>query len=198
MPGANAPPPGPIEIRELDTKSRDFLVDDYKLKVQYLTGQFDRMWNRLSYFLTVELTLFGALGYLVFDTQGRDLRVVLALAVIGVVVSLGFYFVGAEDRFLVAAYRADLRGAANVLAAAFDKLPWYGDHYVGSRSGGPDPFHVAGDQPGVWSRYREETSMTRMPSILGFLLTVVWAIVGVMSYSELWAFAPTWGRTLGS
>ena len=102
--------------------SLQFLVDDYKLKVQYLTDHFSRMWNRLSYFVTVELALLSALGYVVFDSEGRDLRVAPVVVVLGAVTSSVWYFAGAQDRFLVTAYRDDLRATAKLLAKVLKGL----------------------------------------------------------------------------
>jgi hypothetical protein len=181
-----------VDIKQLDDTSRQFIVEDYKLKVQYLTDHFSRMWNRLSYFLTVELAVFGALGYFLFDSQGRDVRVAPAVAVLGGLTSIAWYVVGAQDRFLVTAYRDDLRGIANLLSAALVGMSWYGEHYVGSRSGGPLPFRPKIESQGLWSWYREEWSITHMPSILAFLLVIFWGFVGVASYCETWVFARHW------
>jgi hypothetical protein len=175
-----------------DDVSRQFLIDDYKLKVQYLTDHFSRMWTRLSYFVTVQLALFSALGYVVFDSQGRDLRVVPVVAGLGMVTSLAWYVVGAQDRFLVTAYRGDLRGTAKLLSQVLKGLSWYGPHYVGSRSGGPSRVHVEPEDSGFLSWYVEEWSITRLPSLLAIILLLCWASVGLMLYWEVWLLAGVW------
>jgi len=40
----------------------DLLFDDYKVKLDYVRGQYDRLWQRFNFFLTVELVLFGFLA----------------------------------------------------------------------------------------------------------------------------------------
>jgi hypothetical protein len=190
-------PPTNEEIGDIaaNSDSHQFLVEDYKLKVQYLTDHFSRMWNRLSYFLTVELALFGALGYVVFDSQGRDLRVAPVVVALGAATSLAWYVVGAQDRFLVTAYRDDLRATANLLSEVLRGLSWYGPHYVGSRSGGPPRVHVEPEDSGFLSWYVEELSITRLPSLLAILLVLFWALVGIMWYWAVWAFADVWNST---
>jgi hypothetical protein len=37
----------------------DFLVKDYELKVDFLSKQYERMWFRFNFFVSIELALFG-------------------------------------------------------------------------------------------------------------------------------------------
>ena len=150
------------------------------------------MWTRLSYFVTVQLALFSALGYVVFDSQGRDMGVVPVVPGPGMVTSLAWYVVGAQDRFLVTAYRDDLCATAKLLSEVLKGLSWYGPHYVGSRSGGPLRVHLEPDDSGFLSWYVEEWSITRVPSLLAIILLLFWAFVGLMWYWEVWPFAGVW------
>jgi len=61
--------------------TEDFLSEDYKLKVDFLKSQFDRLWTRFNYFLTVEMALFGALGFVVFEK--RDFAPVPLIGLLG-------------------------------------------------------------------------------------------------------------------
>lgn len=89
--------------------SRDFPVKDYELKVRYLTDHFGRMWTRFNYFVGIESALVG--GKLIFGNG----QLTNEVAVVGAGVSLIWYFMGAEDRFLVRLYRGHVEDAANVL-----------------------------------------------------------------------------------
>jgi hypothetical protein len=184
-------------LAKLTDESIKFLIDDYKLKVDYLTKHFDRMWTRFSFFLTIELALFGFLGYLLFDSSGRDVRSVPVPTLLGIVSSLLWYIVGAQDRFLVSSYRDDLRGIANVLAASLPGIDWYGSHYVGSRCGGPPPFPSSETKRGLLSWYRPAAGLTHLPAILGLLLVVIWLAIFLMWYFEFWVFAPAWVSSQG-
>jgi hypothetical protein len=91
-------------------KKETFAVENFKLNVDYLKTQYDRMWTRFNYFLTVQLALFGFFGWIVFERQepaGARLP-----GAIGTLVSLIWYVTAAEDRALVAAYRKQVARAA--------------------------------------------------------------------------------------
>jgi hypothetical protein len=89
---------------------REFLLNDYELKVEYLTEHFGRMWTRFNYFVGIESALVG--GNLIFG----DGKLSPQIAIVGVVVSLIWYVMGAEDRFLVRVYRGHVKDAADLIA----------------------------------------------------------------------------------
>jgi hypothetical protein len=91
---------------------KDFLVKDYELKVAYLTQHFGRMWTRFNYFVGIESALAG--GKLIFGNGKLSPEV----AIVGAMVSLIWYVMGAEDRFLVRVYRGHVKDAADLIAAA--------------------------------------------------------------------------------
>ena len=93
---------------------KDFLVKDYDLKIGYLTQHFGRMWTRFNYFVGIESALVG--GKLIFGNGKLSTEV----AVVGAIVSLVWYVMGAEDRFLVRVYRGHVKDAADRLA----KVVW--------------------------------------------------------------------------
>jgi hypothetical protein len=93
---------------------KDFLANDYELKVRYLTDHFGRMWTRFNYFVSIESALIG--GKLIFGNGKLSPEV----AIVGAIVSLIWYVMGAEDRFLVRVYRKHVKDAADLLA----KEPW--------------------------------------------------------------------------
>ncbi len=68
------------------------------------------MWTRFNFFLTVEVALFASLGYVVFGGDIDNQRAALASGITGLVISLLWLHVGAQDRHLVEAYRSDVAG----------------------------------------------------------------------------------------
>ena len=83
-------------------ESKEFdLVDDYKSKVAYLKDHFTRMWTRFNFFLTIHSAMFAAI---VLKTGNYEEFV----AVFGVILSILWYVFGAQDRYLVALYRAQI------------------------------------------------------------------------------------------
>ena len=87
-------------------KPEDFLIKDYELKINYLTNQFQRMWTRFNFFLTIESGLIG--GQFIIGNGKFNQE----LAFAGAVISLIWYIFGAEDRYLVRIYRKHVQNAA--------------------------------------------------------------------------------------
>jgi hypothetical protein len=90
---------------------KDFLIADYELKIQYLTDHFSRMWTRFNYFIGIESALIG--GKLIFGGE----KLSRGVAIVGAVVSLIWYVMGAEDHFLVRVYRDEHVKKAGALVA---------------------------------------------------------------------------------
>jgi hypothetical protein len=150
----------------------EYLFEDYKLKLDYVKGQYERLWQRFSFFLTLELALFGFLGYLTLDAQRFDVgkpAATLLPGVLGLVAPLLWYVVGAQDRRLVEVYRDRANQAAEAFAQHPDGLPNYGKS------------HAAADIPAGWndvrSWYSRALSMTRLPATIALALVVVWLMV---------------------
>lgn len=137
-------------------------LEDYKLKLGYLTAQFDRLWTRFNFFLSIETALFGFLGYLVFDN--RNVRAIPFVAAIGVVLSVLWYIIGAQDQALVRCYRKRADAAAIHLS---EKDPEW-----------PEGQHAASEVPAHWTNflswYSRGLSITHLPVILSLLLVCVW------------------------
>jgi hypothetical protein len=161
----------------MTTPTRDFLLEDYRLKAQYLTDQFSRMWNRFQFLLTIETAVAG----LYFAPLG-DKRIVSApaFAIIGITVSLFWYTVGAQDRAYVVWYRMQLENAAKKVAPAFG-LDQYS--YVGDETG----FGSAHDLPVLGSfkvhfvsplEWRvDRISVTHLAAAFPLLVLVFWIVM---------------------
>ena len=146
----------------------DFVVEDYKLKLDYLKTQFDRLWTRFNFFLTIEVGLFGFLGWMVFEKENPSASRVPAA--IGLAVSVLWYVFAAEDRALVDSYRDRTTHAAEEIAKR-----WPSDF-----SAYPND-HVAAEQGNVWtspvSWYWKPISITRLPVLVSLLLIAVWLVL---------------------
>src|SRR5947207_15764363 len=94
-----------------DPKRRfsDFALKDYELKIQYLTSHFQRMWTRFNYFVVIQAALIG--GKTIFGNEAIS----IAGLCFGLGLSIAWYVMGAEDRFLVQQYRSHVAVAADVL-----------------------------------------------------------------------------------
>src|SRR5215204_3463194 len=76
-----------------------FLLEDYKLKAQYLTAHFSRMWTRFNFFLTINSALFA------FSVQQDTAGLAPLFVAAGIPLSALWYFFGATDNYLVDVYR---------------------------------------------------------------------------------------------
>jgi hypothetical protein len=87
-----------------------FLLKDYEFKITYLSNHFTRMWNRFNYFVAIETALVG--GKFLIPNGALS----PALAIAGVLISVLWYVMGAEDRYLVRLYRYQVARAAGAVA----------------------------------------------------------------------------------
>lgn len=88
-----------------------FLLEDYKLKVSFLSNQYNGMWTRFNYFVAIQSALFG--GKFIFGGEEPG----LAVAWVGLVLSLIWYFLGAQDSYLARLYQKHVKLAAQALLA---------------------------------------------------------------------------------
>lgn len=98
----------------------DFLLEDYKQKIGYLTAHFSRMWTRFNFFLTLETALIGG-NLLLVNQQPKPI-----IGVIGILISLFWYVMGAEDRFLADFYRWQVENSACRVVESLDEI-WKAD-----------------------------------------------------------------------
>jgi hypothetical protein len=93
-----------------------FLLEDYKLKTDFLKAQFERLWKRFEFFLVIESALLAFFFKFLLTEDGAELRQnAWLVAVLGLISSsLGLLF-GAQDRYLVNSYREAVRRAAEQL-----------------------------------------------------------------------------------
>ena len=147
----------------------NFLLEDYRQKVSYLTAHLQRMWTRFNFFLTIQS---GLLAFLF--TSNRDLsHVALYFALAEAVVALLWYVFGAQDRYLVLLYRQHVKDAAQKLvsqvkapdSAATNAL----DHYVfvGDTSS-------ASIDNTLFEWRSESFSITRLAVIFPLIVLLVW------------------------
>jgi hypothetical protein len=142
----------------------DLLIKDYELKIRYLTDHFSRMWTRFNYFVGIESALVG--GNLIFGGE----KLSQGVAMVGAIVSLIWYVMGAEDRFLVRVYRGHVKDAADLLAKAMWNAADHGPYrHVGE---------VAESAKGLrweFSGWRVEAiSTTRLAAWIPLLVLITW------------------------
>jgi hypothetical protein len=89
----------------------DFLLEDYKLKVEYYAGHLSRMWTRFNFLLTIDAGLFG-----LFATRQNLLPATRQeFLLIGLVLSGVWLVFGVLDFCFIVRYTNDIRCAYNRL-----------------------------------------------------------------------------------
>ncbi|MBM9594298.1 RipA family octameric membrane protein [Roseitranquillus sediminis] len=152
-----------------------FYAEDYKSKVAYLVGQFDRMWTRFNLFLTLETAIFAGFGAAFL--QAPQLAQVVSLA--GAAVSLLWLFTANEDRNLVKLYRGHVRQAFDALKTS-----------LGTRSATIDSAYChVGDKspaPGTEGQRRSGLfTITQMPRWAAGTLLVLWLLAAYFASLRL-------------
>jgi len=87
-----------------ENKRPDFLIEAYKTRIQFFSDHANRTWTRFNILLTVELAVCGLYSNTLVD-KGVSTRAVWLLPVFGIIVSLVWYVLGAQDRNAYLGYR---------------------------------------------------------------------------------------------
>ena len=106
-----------------------FLQKDYELKINYLSAHFTRMWTRFNFFLVLESGLSAALWGWAKDKETFS-GGASAFAWIGLITSICWYVMGAEDRYLVEAYRSQVEFIGAKVAEKIGLKEYMGSNYV--------------------------------------------------------------------
>jgi|SRR5215470_1400839 len=155
-----------LVVDDLHKRFLDFAQKDYEMKVAYLTNQFQRMWTRFNYFVVIESALIG--GKTVFG----DRAIGKAGLVFGLCLSLVWYVMGAEDRFLVQLYREQLKDAAQVLSDRVWREMDFSYTYVGDVTNASERVKAS------LSGWRfERFSTTRLAALIPLAVTLIWLVL---------------------
>jgi hypothetical protein len=151
-----------------------FLQKDYEMKVRFLENHFGRMWTRFNFFMVASTAL--ALGLFQGLRDGKTMTASAPYPLAGVLLALCWYVYGAQDRYLVEGYRAEI---GRVFRAIAERLPL------------PDEpsYPAVGDLKGVrvrrsWYQWRlEPVSTTKLVALFPLVVFAGWLtlLVGAMA-----------------
>jgi hypothetical protein len=91
-----------------ENKRLDFLIEVYKTRIQFFSDHANRTWTRFNILLTVELAVSGLFCNALID-KGISTRALWLLPLLGVVVSLFWYVLGAQDSCAYLGYREQIK-----------------------------------------------------------------------------------------
>jgi hypothetical protein len=167
--------------------SIELLLEDYRLKADFLKAHFDRLWKRFEVFLAIESALFAFFFKFLLTGEGTALRPnAWIFAALGLASTLVGIFFGAQDRYLVNTYRRSLRIAGRALSewqsGKFKPSTWSGTYTpVGAVAGvpelpGAEPAHplVEFKSPLEW--HTRFASTTMLPTLFALATTVLWIV----------------------
>jgi hypothetical protein len=99
-------------------KTEDFLLDDYKLKVEYYTGHLSRMWTRFNFLLTIDSALLG-----LFAAGDVAPAICPLLPFVGMTLSTLWCVFSAFDLSFTRRYTRHIKCAYCLLANKINDLP---------------------------------------------------------------------------
>lgn len=105
----------------MDDSKQEILLEDYKLRVQYLVDQYTRMWNRFNYFLTLHTAISAGLFTLIVSDKTISKSICIAIVVMGLIFAIFWYVFGAQDRYLVELYSRQVSYAQHQIEVLKDQ-----------------------------------------------------------------------------
>jgi hypothetical protein len=167
-----------------------FLQKDYELKIRYLSDHLQRMWTRFNFFVTIESALVSGKFLIASNVPS------VALTVTGIVLSLIWYVMGAQDRFLVELYRTEVQttgtqyahaARGETLAKAYNYVGRTDDDYVGAYR---EQQAVKRRHWGAMRRWfnqlsswrSESFSTTHLAAFIPLLATILWVVLLVVQF----------------
>lgn len=146
-----------------------FLQKDYDHKIAYLKDHYSRMWTRFNYFVGIETAITGGKILWAGGAVSADW-----FAWLGVIVSLFWYMMGAQDRYLGVHYRRQVDAAGKALAETLGF-----DEYVpvGAVSNIKKAFDFRG--PAEWRS--KAFSTTRLAAWVPLAVMVLWVALAIGS-----------------
>jgi hypothetical protein len=154
-----------------------FLEKDYELKIRFLSDHYSRTWTRFNFFMVATTALaLGMFQALRSSPPGSAAPYALA----GAILALFWYIFGAQDRYLVEAYRSEIKRAGALLAEGLD-LPrtlgrLRGEHASASYIAVGDVTNA--DVPMALYQWRSERfSTTKLPAWFPLVMLAGWLAV---------------------
>lgn len=150
-----------------------FFQKDYELKIGYLISQFDRSWRRFQFLITLEAGLLAAFFGLTATTR---ILGPAAVPIVGALISIVWFAIGAQDKFVVEVYRNHVKASGNRLLKALE---------LDSTS---ESIEIIGEiYPSTieshWYQWRnDKISSTKLLAIFPVIFITIWIILCLAVY----------------
>lgn len=159
-----------------DQRFASFALKDYEMKVNWTTSHLQRMWTRFNYFVIIEAALIG--GKTVFGEGELSIGGIA----FGLGLSLLWYVMGAEDRYLFVFYRDEAKRAGELVANSSGWRPYPFDGEV-TQVKDHSSYNSVGNVPDLagWRSpfdWRHPwISTTRMAALIPFIVSITWIVL---------------------
>ena len=164
------------QCSDVDPGFASFALKDYEMKVNWTTSHLQRMWTRFNYFVIIEAALIG--GKTVFG-EGK---LVIAGIAFGLGLSVFWYVMGAEDRYLFVFYRDEAKRAGELAANSSGWRPYPFDGEVSQAKDHP-PYNSVGNVPDVFDWLSPSAwrlpwiSTTKLAALIPLIVCIIWIVL---------------------
>jgi hypothetical protein len=158
-------------MSDRETEITKFLVEDLKLKHSCSEGQAARMWARFNYFLAIHAGLFFVLFNR--DDPKAQLEIVDLIGTVGIIMSVLWYIMGAQDVYHMATLRSQRKQSVDCIR---EKLKITGNFCYPAQTE-----KLSSRQKVRLYQWRiRPISLSRFPSIFPLMILITWVVVLVM------------------
>jgi len=145
----------------------NFLIDDYKLKVQYLKDHFTRLWTRFNYFLSLQSALFGAA---ILSPEKYHWWV----PIFGGFLCILWYIFGAQDRYLVDLYRKQIEHDVVEIKTRLKLTNYYFIGQTEDMDGQSEKLGELGVKMTIYQWRNKQISTTKLAALFPLVILVMW------------------------
>lgn len=150
----------------------DFLEKDYELKINFLVAQFDRVWKRFQFFLTIQSGLMVVYLGLKIDSQFFDS---LHIPLIGVFLCLIWFVLGSQDKYVIELYRLHVKKAGIQL---LDNINQDNEFQISEIIVGDTNY---GEIDTKWYQWRNSSvSATKLLALFPVIVAFIWVVALIL------------------
>lgn len=166
----------------MENQTIAFLIQAYTSAVSYYNDYMNRIWNRFSIMLTVDVALAGLYITLWFRSESYSSKNFVSLPILGFLISCLLYAQSAQDRYVIVKLRNQinkLKDKTIELLGADKELPVLFS-----------PFETEEEMQrkfvpnGITSWRISFISLTRLPAISSLIFMALWILVGIIWFTS--------------
>ena len=103
-----------MPTKNADPQKINFLIEAYRLRFQLHSEHTSRLWTRFNFLLTAEIAFLGVLYTAIANASSLDSHKIISG--FGIIVSLLWYILGAQDHYYFEGFRQQVRALEQTIA----------------------------------------------------------------------------------